>query len=193
MSLLRKGELVGLYNGRQATLLDEGGEKRWAGGRLVESSKQFSYANTYDIFLSHSYDDARIVKLIKEMLEERGFTVYVDWIDDANLDRGKVTAQTASILRGRMNRCMSLIYLTSLSAESSLWMPWELGYMDARTSKVAVAPILEEDENFEGREYLGLYPYVDLTIETFYIHRNTNEWVNLKGWMEGQQPKASTL
>lgn len=192
MALLNKKDLVNRYNKRQSHLVSEYGEKSFSKSRLSEFSKSFSYSDTYDIFLSHSFDDARIVRLIKEMLEEKGLSVYVDWIEDNHLDRGKVSTTTASILRGRMDRCLSLIYLTSQSAESSLWMPWELGYMDAKTGKVAVAPIMDEDENFEGREYLGLYPYFDLTNDNFYIHRTTNEWVNLMGWMAGEQPKAHT-
>ena len=60
--------------------------------------------------------------------------------------------------------------------------------MDAKTEKVAVAPILDNDEHFNGREYLGLYPYLDLTDDRFYIHENINEWVNFIDWMAGKQP-----
>jgi len=68
-------------------------------------------------------------------------------------------------------------------------MPWELGYMDARTGRVAVAPIFNEDDgDFNGREYLGLYPYLDLTNDSFYIHRTHIEWVNFKDWMKGENP-----
>ncbi|MEY8214191.1 MAG: TIR domain-containing protein [Colwellia sp.] len=151
MALLNKKDIIDRYNKRQSYLLDEGGEKRFSKNKLIETRDNFSHIEQYDVFLSHSFDDARVVKLVKDMLEEKGFKVYVDWIEDDHLDRGKVTADTASILRNRMNRCSSLIYLTSQSAENSLWMPWELGYMDARTSKVAVAPILDDDESFEGR------------------------------------------
>ncbi|MFA0813684.1 hypothetical protein [Microbulbifer epialgicus] len=118
----------------------------------------------------------------------KGFKVYIDWIEDNHLDRGRVTTETASTLRSRMDRCSSLIYLTSQSASGSLWMPWELGYMDAKKGKVAVAPIMDDGENFEGREYLGLYPYFDLTNDDFYIHRNISEWVDIKDWMAGKQP-----
>jgi hypothetical protein len=88
-----------------------------------------------------------------------------------------------------MNNCSSLIYLTSDSAEKSVWMPWELGYMDARAGRVAVAPIIEDDEEFEGREYLGLYPYLDLTGDGFYIHRGARSWVTFRNWMKGEKPK----
>ena len=64
--------------------------------------------------------------------------------------------------------------------------------MDAKTGRVVVAPVLDDDEDFEGREYLGLYPYFDLTNDNFYIHRSPSEWVNLKGWMSGDNPKAYT-
>ncbi|MEW8048479.1 MAG: toll/interleukin-1 receptor domain-containing protein [Candidatus Thiodiazotropha sp.] len=190
MALLNKKDLVGRYNRRQSHLLDEAGEKRFSKNSLKKVGENFSFLERYDVFLSHSFDDARVVKLVKEMLEEKGFRIYVDWIEDEHLDRGRVTTETASTLRSRMDRCSSLIYLTSQSAQDSLWMPWELGYMDAKTGKVAVAPIMDDDEDFEGREYLGLYPYFDLTNDNFYIHRNINEWVNFKGWMAGEQPKA---
>jgi len=193
LSLLNKNDLIQRYNKNQAYLLSDEGEKNYSKNKLIEHGKSFSYLSSYDIFLSHSYDDARLVRLIKEMLEEKGFSVYVDWIEDKQLDRGRVTKSTAEILRQRMNTCASLIYLTSESAERSLWMPWELGYMDSRTGLVAVAPIIDENKNFEGREYLGLYPYIDLTNDNFYIHRSTNEWVNLKGWMAGEQPKVFNL
>jgi hypothetical protein len=68
-------------------------------------------------------------------------------------------------------------------------MPWELGYMDAKTGRVSVAPILRDDEEFEGQEYLGLYPYLDLTMNEFYIHSKSSEWVKFDGWMKGENPK----
>lgn len=189
MALLKKSQLLNVYNNRQSYLLDEAGERRFAKKRLEESAKAFSFAESYDIFLSHSFDDARVVKIVKELLEESGYSVYVDWIEDDHLDRGQVSPETAVVLRNRMNNCSSLIYLTSPSAEKSLWMPWELGYMDAKTGRVSVAPIVGDDEHFEGREYLGMYPYLDLTMDTFYVHRKSNEWVNLDGWMRGENPE----
>ena len=62
--------------------------------------------------------------------------------------------------------------------------------MDANTGKVAIAPILDDDEDFEGRQYLGLYPYLDLTGDDFYIHKNVGEYVSFKRWMEGKQPRS---
>lgn len=122
------------------------------------------------------------------MLSDAGYKVYVDWVEDGYLERDDVTTTNAQILRGRMNCCRSLIYLTSPAASKSVWMPWELGYMDARVGRVAVAPIVDDDEEFEGREYLGLYPYLDLTGDSLYIHSGPSSWVNFPGWMNGQNP-----
>ena len=190
MALLKKSHLLSIYNNRQSYLLDEAGEQRYARKKLEESAQTFSFADKYDIFLSHSFDDARVVKIVKELLEENGYSVYVDWMEDDHLDRGAVSPETAVILRNRMNNCSSLIYLTSPSAEKSLWMPWELGYMDAKTGRVSIAPIIGDDEQFEGREYLGIYPYLDLTSDQFYVHKASNEWVKLNGWISGEKPKV---
>jgi len=192
LAVLRRKQLIERYTANQITLLDDEGEKRYSRNQLLENSRNFSYLETYDIFLSHSYDDARVIREIRDMLTKKGYSVYVDWLEDEHLDRGKVSQRTANVLRTRMNNCSSLIYITSESAKSSVWMPWELGYMDAKTGRVSVAPILDEDVNFEGQEYLGLYPYLDLTSDNFYIHRNSLEWVNFKGWMEGDNPKSYT-
>ncbi len=188
MAILRRSEVLNLYNKQQSHLLDEAGEKRYASNKLTEHRKEYSAYASYDIFLSHSYDDARIIKQIRDMLVKKGYSVYVDWIEDDHLDRGKVTPSSAEVLRSRMNSCSSLLYVTSESAEKSVWMPWELGYMDAKTGRVAVAPVLDEDTDFNGREYLGLYPYLDLTSDSFYIHSNPSEWVGFKGWMAGERP-----
>lgn len=189
MSFLTKSRLIREYNESQSYLLNEDRERWWAAKSINESAESFDFSKQYDIFLSHSFSDARLVKQIYDMLQKKGFTVYVDWIEDDALSRDSVTHHTAIVIRNRMNNCNSLIYLTSDSAEKSVWMPWELGYMDSKTGRVAVAPILEdEDEEFDGREYLGIYPYLDLTGDSFYIHENIETWTTFDKWMSGKNP-----
>jgi len=50
----------------------------------------FNPYETYDVFLSHAFLDAEVIYGLKIILEEAGFTVYVDWYEDSHLDRGKV-------------------------------------------------------------------------------------------------------
>lgn len=130
---------------------------------LTEDSRRFSSTDRYDVFLSHSYQDADAIYGIKSIIEKLGLKVYVDWIDDSGLDRGKVTARTAQILRERMQTCACLVYVHTPNATQSIWMPWELGYFDGlKPSHVWILPLVsQDDEEFRGQEYLGLYPPVE--------------------------------
>lgn len=143
------------------------GQRALRGGRsaidaIKSAQKNYKVTERFDIFLSHAMVDAELVLGVKVLLEEEGKKVYVDWIDDQALDRNRVTADTAEVLRHRMRQCESLLYLATENAPKSKWMPWELGYFDGyKNGSVAVLPVMEEsDSPFEGQEYLRLYPVV---------------------------------
>ena len=97
------------------------------------------------------------------MIEALHLTVYVDWIDDPQLDRAKVTVKTAALLRERMKACSSLVYAHSANSPNSVWMPWELGYFDGlRPHQVWILPLVYDyDSEYKDQEYLGLYPSVE--------------------------------
>ena len=130
---------------------------------LSEQARAFDAALSYDIFLSHSFDDADAIYGVKRMIEALNLSVYVDWIDDPTLDRGKVTVKTAAVLRERMKACSSLVFAHSPNSSNSMWMPWELGYFDGiKPQQVWVLPLVTNDDSeFKGQEYLGLYPPVE--------------------------------
>jgi hypothetical protein len=130
---------------------------------LTEDSRRFSSSDRYDIFLSHAYKDGEVILGVKSLIEAQGLTVYVDWIDDAGLDRGSVTRSTAKVLRERMRASSCLVYAHSANAGESSWMPWELGYFDGfKPAFVWILPLVSEsDSEFVGQEYLGLYPPVE--------------------------------
>jgi len=145
------------------------------------------------ICCNHSIADAEIVLGIKQLLEETGLKVYVDWVEDAQLDRRAVTKETAAALRQRMKQSKSLIYLSSDNSSSSKWMPWELGYFDGfKPDCVAIMPVLDHPtDSFNGQEYLGLYPivqkdtYKNGTPDIFVEERGTR-WSTLKRFGTGQ-------
>jgi hypothetical protein len=130
---------------------------------LAEQARAFSASRRYDVFLSHSYQDADVILGVKVIIESLGLTVYVDWVDDGGLDRSKVTVKTAEILRVRMRQSSSMVYVHSAQSPDSKWMPWELGYFDGfRPSFVWILPlVVSSDSEFKGQEYLGLYPTID--------------------------------
>ncbi|MGK0159413.1 toll/interleukin-1 receptor domain-containing protein [Pseudomonas mosselii] len=129
---------------------------------ITESMESYKEADSFDIFLSHSSSDAELVLGITALLEQRGKRVYVDWVNDPELDRSHVTKDTAARLRHRMAQSDSLFYVATDNATKSKWMPWELGFFDGlKHEKVRILPVLlSANQRFEGQEYLGLYPVV---------------------------------
>jgi len=169
---------------------------------ILESNQKFeSEDKEYDIFLSHSKIDEKLVLGIKSNLEEMGYSVYIDWIEDKQLDRSQVTKNTAQTLKNRMNKSKSLIFVTTENSVRSIWMPWELGYFDGYKGKVAILPIKKSDTDteYKGQEYLGIYPYVTKNIlDKLYINSkkeinldtvsfkdyiNDTEKIDLKDWL----------
>jgi hypothetical protein len=162
-------------------------------GRILrEAVTAATNQDRFDIFLSHASSDARLILGVKGLLENQGFTVYVDWIDDAQMDRSKVSRETASILRRRMRQSGSLVFVATEAASSSKWMPWELGYFDGfRPNMVAVLPLVDNStETFRGQEYLALYPvinkdkYIDNGRQDVFVE-DSGRWTTLKSFGKG--------
>ncbi|MDR3719400.1 MAG: TIR domain-containing protein [Bryobacteraceae bacterium] len=159
MSYLRMSDVKAAaeaYQGRQFV-------RKSASQILSDQARDYSSVKTYDVFLSHSRQDAEIILGVKAILEANKLVVYVDWVDDPQLDRGNVTAETAAVLRKRMSCCKQFVFATSENSSTSKWMPWELGYFDGlKSGGVSILPIVKAyDEEFKGQEYLKLYPVLE--------------------------------
>jgi len=164
------------------------------------NSIYISEYDSYDIFLSHSYNDRTIIPALKAELEKLDYKVYVDWIDDKLLSRDNVSKDTAKVLQKRMKQSKCLIYATSENSSSSRWMPWELGYFDGIKDKmVGILPIKKYGNNFrddfKGEEYLGLYYYIDKdTIrgknkEALWVRESFTKYIIFDSWLNnGTQP-----
>lgn len=82
-------------------------------------------------------------------------------VDDKELDRSRISAATADLLRKRMKQCKSLVFKTA-SSSSSEWMPWELAYFDGlKGSRISIMPIDDGGVGMKGQEYLELYPAIE--------------------------------
>ena len=160
---------------------------------LKEEAKVTAASASFDVFLSHSINDAELVTGVKALLEGQGLRVYVDWAEDPFLDRSKVSKETASLLRQRMRQSKSLVYLATDNSTSSKWMPWEVGYFDGfKPGCVAIMPVLDqESQTFAGQEYLALYPVVTKDKYTsgqqdVFVEERGAQWSTLKGFGRGQ-------
>lgn len=141
--------------------------------------------------------DKQTILQVNDLLEKTfGLDVYVDWIENPDLKRDSVTPATAAELRSVMDRCKTLLYAVSTNAASSTWMPWELGYSDAKHGLVAVLPIAEQNAliaAYQNQEFVGLYPYVDMAnigytgTRALWINDpgDSTHYTELKKWMSG--------
>lgn len=152
-------------------------------------------SKTYDIFLSHSTKDKELVVGTKLILEDLGYSVYIDWIEDPQMSRSTVTKETAELLQKRMQNCKSLFYAFSINSGTSKWMPWECGYFDGiKNGKVAVLPISRNnDTSFKGTEYLGLYYYITIQPSKagpvrVYVRESDDSYTVYEDWMKGTKP-----
>lgn len=129
---------------------------------LREAVQAATNENSFDIFLSHASHDSDLILGVKGLLEGLGFRVYVDWVDDPQLNRSKVSKESADLLRRRMRQSKSLVWAATEAASDSKWMPWELGYFDGfKPNQVAILPLVNNaSDTFKGQEYLDLYPVI---------------------------------
>jgi hypothetical protein len=147
----------------------------------------------FDVFLSHRYLDAKEILALKLLIESYELSVYVDWVDSPDLQRGNVTKETAAELRKIMQSSKSLLYADSANSSGSKWMPWELGFCDGLHGRVAIVPVTEQEqtsESFQGQEYLGIYPYLTLKPDRFgyeklFVHSSASSSELLTDWLKG--------
>lgn len=138
-------------------------------GRTVEDELAASAQKTadrYDVFLSQTIRDAEIVLGVYDLLTEMGLSVFCDWIATPEIDRSAVSPANAEFIRLAMSVSDTLLFLDTENADQSRWMCWEIGWFDGENGHVAVLPVLPEGaRDYRGREFLGLYPYVELDEE----------------------------
>jgi hypothetical protein len=129
----------------------------------ILDEKRYEVGVEYDVFISHSSADKKLVLGTKLFFEKKGFSVYIDWVNDPNLDRQSVSATTANFLKMRMRQSKTLVYAHTEQSTVSKWCPWELGFFDGlKSGNVFILPIADKKKwSFEGQEYLELYPYLD--------------------------------
>lgn len=165
---------------------------------LNENTRILKSKNTYDLFLSHSYLDRALVYALVDLFNKSGYSVYVDWMVDAQFDRSQVNKKTSEILRKRMNSSRGLAYIATSNTAQSKWCPWELGYQDGKTNgRCAILPVLYDSAySFRGQEYLGMYPYLEYAKVAnsseydFWVYdsEKTEDYVILSSWLKGYNP-----
>ncbi len=162
--------------------------------QYLSENARFASLTTYDLFISHSFSDKELIVGLYHLFEESGYKVYIDWIDDTNLDRSNVNAETAMTIRKRIASSKGLAYISTQNITSSKWCPWELGVSDGIHNRACILPVM--NNRFRGQEYLGIYPYLEFeqvcnsSQYDFWIcdPQDASIYVVLRDWLNGKQP-----
>jgi hypothetical protein len=146
----------------------------------------------YDVFVSYSWNDRSYADKIVQLLEQCGYTVYIDY-NDKRLDRNNVSEETAKRIINEMKKCKGLLYLYSPSSSVSKWCPWEVGVFSGMKSfRCANLPLTQNrGDDFKKQEYLEIYPYVDYEATQdhsrydFWVCESDSKYTTLKSWLNG--------
>ena len=133
-------------------------------------SNQSKNLNNYDIFLSHKYTNKFynftlyfVLKYIYRL------NVYVDWIENPNLNRKKVSKQTINVLSKALKKSKYLLFFNLNDNSTTTWMAWEVGYFKGLNKRVGIMDLgdylkgrsnvekLSSNEVFKVNNYLGIY------------------------------------
>lgn len=166
---------------------------------LSDNTRLFERTKKYDLFVSHRYIDKEIVLKLVKLFNKANYSVYIDWIDDSQLNRDSITVNTADLLRQRINQSKGLAYIATSNSENSKWCPWELGIADGKKEgKACILPISKHtQEKFIGQEYLCLYPYLTYneSSKDFYIYsqKDHREISSLRNWLNYNHQLSRSL
>lgn len=167
-------------------------------GESIQQNRSFSASNRkLSVFLSHKHTDIEYLNRVKSILESMYASVYVDWVDPAM--HHPTNRKTAEALKERIRKYDKFIFIASDDAIESKWCNWEIGYGDAQKfdqDKIAIFPIKQDNQQWNGNEYLQLYPFIEYhdgsskyadgerIAKGFYVHySDTNSITPLKNWI----------
>jgi hypothetical protein len=165
---------------------------------LMAEVRDIPLDRAFNIFLCHSFEDAQPILGLETILEDMGYTVYIDHQVDPQLNRQQVTQATANQLRARMQHSAALFYVTSSNSPHSKWMPWELGYFDGLKSRASILPLVSDytlTDEYSGQEYLGIYPYITRgptrgvpAEDRLWVNWSQSEYILFEEWLRGREP-----
>lgn len=131
--------------------------KRYRVDEGMGSLREALAADKDTAFLCHSHKDQSLVKGVVKLLNEGGWNVYVDWLDEEL--PSAPNSETAEKIRGKIVQMNWFLFLATANSVSSRWCPWEIGIADGKKANRKILIIATEDDagNWYGNEYLHLY------------------------------------
>ena len=145
---------------------------------------QLESQKRYDIFLSHSSLNSELVLQLMTILNSKGLTVYVDWVEDKTALKREITSSdTAKVLIQRIKSSRAILYVKTFQSTLSLWTPWELGYAHAIGKKITV---LEIDSISRPQQYLDIYYKSKMMEDGSIMVYDEDEIIPIEMWINKQ-------
>jgi hypothetical protein len=114
------------------------------------------------VFLCHSHRDSELVEGLVTLLQEAGWSAYVDWADAQMPEKPNRT--TAARLQEKIGELDYFLFLATANSMSSRWCPWEIGYANGKMSIDRIIVCATTDGTItNGTEYLDLYRRLDFS------------------------------
>ena len=143
-------------------------------------NSQLEQMKKYDLFLSHSSFDSKLLLSLKSVLNHSNINVYVDWVSDRNaLKRELNNANTAKTIIERLKSSKALLYIHTQASQSSKWTPWELGFFHALKGKICIY----NPDNIEKAPYLDIYPTAILEDAKLFVETEEGR-VPIEQWLD---------
>jgi len=176
MAYLTRGEILGFENSfRKSASLQKS-----LRDQVIKNAQ-----TKITVFISHSHKDSELVEGVRILLSSFEVNAFIDWKD--NSMPSPTDAQTAKILKKKIEDCEKFIIISSLNSKNSTWVPWELGFADKSKglNNIAVLPVSESTEEWKGLEYMGLYSKIKTTSNDNYgiFKPGETNGTYLKSWL----------
>lgn len=103
--------------------------------------------------------------MARGFFEKLGVKIYVDWADESILKQ--TNGVTATKIKEKIRENNFFVFLATNNSIVSKWCNWEVGYGDSykfsenkMKNRILILPLASNRRDWEGNEYLQLYPYV---------------------------------
>ncbi len=128
---------------------------------------QMEQNKRFDVFLSHRYTDADLIVKIKNVLNQYGYSVYVDWMHDRDgLPRCEFGEDSLSVLKERVKCCARFLYVHTVNCRDSEVIPKEIAFAKELGVPIVVVNVdgSEEDEETSSMPHVR---YSDIESNNF--------------------------
>lgn len=103
------------------------------------------------VFISHKKEDGLRALLVKQTLDQKGVSSYLDVLDNEITNDGKALTEH---IKANLNSCTDVIVVMTETTKKSWWVPFEIG-MSAQKD-MPTASFLSSD--VELPDYLSYWP-----------------------------------